>query len=230
MAIRQLRIPNTLVLIFFIILLVGFLTWVIPAGEFDRAEKGGRTVVVPESYHNVEKQPQGIGAILAAPVRGFIEAANVIAFIFVVGGAFGIVNATGAINAGIEGVRKTLGQSQVSEAATIPVLMVLFSLGGATFGMSEEVLAFIFVFVCKGDRIRFDRRGRDSFCRGGRRIRVGFLEPVHDRHRSGDCGIAAFLRNRLSLGDMGSRYHRCDRFRDAICQESEATTRIESSV
>ena len=179
MAIRQFKIPHTLVLVFLIIVSVGLLTWIIPAGEFDRADKSGRTVVIPDSYQHVEEQPQGVGAILGAPVRGFIDAANVIAFIFVVGGAFGIVNATGAITAAIESTARMIGQTPFSQAATIPILMVLFSLGGATFGMSEEVLAFIFIFVPFARALGYDSivGAAIPFVGAGAGFAAAFLNP-----------------------------------------------------
>lgn len=141
------RIPPTLVLIFSIVVLFGGLTWVIPAGEFQRTEKEGRTVVVPGTYTEVASQPQGLGKILSAPVKGFVQAAHIIVFIFVAGAAFGIVNATGAINKGIEVFAAAVGRSAALRGLTIPMLMALFSLAGATFGMSEEVLAFILIFI-----------------------------------------------------------------------------------
>lgn len=141
------RIPPTLVLIFSIIALFGVLTWIVPAGEFKRMEKDGRTVVVPGTYTQVASRPQGIDKVLAAPIKGFVLAAYVIALVFVAGAAFGVVNATGAINTGIQVLAVAVEKSPVLQKAMIPILMSLFSLAGATFGMSEEVLAFILIFI-----------------------------------------------------------------------------------
>jgi uncharacterized ion transporter superfamily protein YfcC len=141
------KIPPTLVLIFSIIVLFGLLTWIVPAGEFRRVEKEGRTVVVPGTYTQVASQPQGIGKILQAPVKGFVQAAYVIVLVFIAGAAFGVVNATGAVNSGIEVLAGAVEKSTVLQRVMIPILMSLFSLAGATFGMSEEVLAFILIFI-----------------------------------------------------------------------------------
>jgi uncharacterized ion transporter superfamily protein YfcC len=141
------KIPPTLVLIFSIIVLFGLLTWIVPAGEFKRVEKEGRTVVVPGTYTQVASQPQGIGKILQAPVKGFVQAAYVIVLVFIAGAAFGVVNATGAVNSGIEVLAGAVEKSTVLQRVMIPILMSLFSLAGATFGMSEEVLAFILIFI-----------------------------------------------------------------------------------
>jgi len=141
------RIPPTIVLIFSIIVLFGVLTWIVPAGEFKRIEKDGRTVVVPGTYTQVASQPQGIDKMLAAPIKGFVQAGFVIALVFVAGAAFGVVNATGAINSGIQVLAAAVEKSPVLQKLMIPILMSLFSLAGATFGMSEEVLAFILIFI-----------------------------------------------------------------------------------
>jgi uncharacterized ion transporter superfamily protein YfcC len=141
------KIPPTLILIFSIIVLFGVLTWIVPAGEFKRTEKDGRTVVVPGTYTQVASQPQGIGKILAAPVKGFVQASLIIVLVFVAGASFGVVNATGAVNSGIEVLAGAVEKSTVLQKVMIPILMSLFSLAGATFGMSEEVLAFILIFI-----------------------------------------------------------------------------------
>jgi uncharacterized ion transporter superfamily protein YfcC len=153
---KRIRVPGTLVLVFSIIVATAALTWVIPGGKFERAEVQGRQVVVPGTYHTVQSAPQGIADILRAPVKGFVDAAEVIAFIFIVGGAFGLVNATGAVNASIHAATTFIDTHPFLQRATIPLLMAMFSLGGATFGMSEEVLAFIPVFLVFARAMGYD--------------------------------------------------------------------------
>jgi uncharacterized ion transporter superfamily protein YfcC len=150
------RIPNAYVLIFALLAIAAGLTWVVPPGQFERTERDGRTVVVPGSYelvapdrplppgNTVRPEPQGVGDVLRAPLRGFVEAAEIIAFILVVGGAFKVLEATGAVRAGIA---RTIVAFRGRESLLIPVVMVLFSLGGAIFGMSEETIPFVMLFV-----------------------------------------------------------------------------------
>lgn len=145
--IKSFKVPNTLVLAFSFMLLMGLLTWLIPAGEFDRVEKNGRKVVVANTFREVEAQPQGLSAVLSAPLKGFIDAAEIIGLILIVGGAFGIVNTTGAIDAGIRSATRRIERTPFLRFVTIPLLVALFSLGGATFGMSEESLAFVLIFI-----------------------------------------------------------------------------------
>ncbi len=153
---KRIRVPGTLVLVFTIIVATAALTWIIPGGEFERVEMQGRSVVVPGTYHTVQSAPQGIADILRAPVKGFVDAAEVIAFIFIVGGAFGLVNATGAVHASIHAATTFIDTHPFLQTATIPLLMTVFSLGGATFGMSEEVLAFIPVFLVFARAMGYD--------------------------------------------------------------------------
>jgi uncharacterized ion transporter superfamily protein YfcC len=153
---KAIRLPGTLTLVFSIVVATAAMTWIIPGGEFERAEMQGRSVVVPGTYHTVEGEPQGISEILSAPLKGFVEAAEVIAFIFIVGGAFGLVNATGAVHASIRATTGFIDAHSVFRRATIPLLMAMFSLGGATFGMSEEVLALIPVFLVFARALGYD--------------------------------------------------------------------------
>ena len=101
---KKLNIPHTFTIIFGLIVLMAILTWIIPSGEFDRELKDGRMVVVPNTYKSVESNPQGVTDVFRAPIDGFVDAAEVVGFVLLVGGAFGIVNRTGAIEAGIAGV------------------------------------------------------------------------------------------------------------------------------
>ena len=80
------------------IIFLAILTYILPAGEFDRIkDKDGRTIVKAGSYHSVPKNPQGVTSVLMAPIRGIMNASAVVGFVLIVGGAFGVIGATGAI-------------------------------------------------------------------------------------------------------------------------------------
>jgi uncharacterized ion transporter superfamily protein YfcC len=143
----KLRAPNTFVLLFLLTAFVAGLTWILPGGAFERVERDGRTVVVPGTWRAVEPAPQGVGALFTAPIRGFVEAANVIGFVLLVGGTFGILQRTGAIDAALRALAAAHGRSALVRRGWIPLFMVVFSLGGATFGMSEETIPFVLIFV-----------------------------------------------------------------------------------
>ena len=130
-----------------VLILFTILTWVIPAGEYAREVVDGRTVVMAGTYEAMEASPQGLGELLVAPIKGFVGAAHIIAFVILVGGAFSILTATGALDAGLGSVLKYAERNPSSKHFVVPVLMVIFSLAGCTFGMSEENLVFILITI-----------------------------------------------------------------------------------
>ena len=141
------RFPDAITIIIFIMIIFIVFTWIIPAGEYNYKEFNGRQIVVSESYHQVDAEPQGLFAFLTAPIKGFISAAQVIGFCFLVGGAFGILNRTGAIDAGLNNVINYSKNHKQSKRYILVMLMIVFSLCGATFGMSESVLVFIMITI-----------------------------------------------------------------------------------
>ncbi|MFT6446934.1 MAG: putative ion transporter superfamily protein YfcC [Sulfitobacter pontiacus] len=145
--------PTAYTILFLLIVLMATLTWIIPAGQYDRDmnEAVGREVAVAGTYKTVDANPQGFIDVLLAPTAGFYDpdsyAANAIdvaLFVLFLGGFLGVVNATGSINVGIRAaMRKMTGR----EVWMIPILMSLFALGGTTYGMAEETLAFYALLI-----------------------------------------------------------------------------------
>lgn len=151
------KIPDTLVIVFGILLLITILTWIIPAGIFDRTTVGTRNdVVVAGSYHLTESSPQGLWALLQAPFKGFVEASKIIAFVLLVGGAFSLVMSTGAIDAALLRLISTSSQKKNRKVVMLSVLIFLFSLCGFTFGMSEESLVFILFTIPMARSMGYD--------------------------------------------------------------------------
>ncbi|CTQ33308.1 YfcC family protein [Jannaschia rubra] len=147
------RFPTAYTILFLLIALVAALTWIVPAGQYDRVmdETVGRTVAVAGTYSRVEANPQGIADVLMAPIAGFYDpdsyAANAIdvaLFVLFLGGFLGVVNATGAVDTGI---RAAMTRMKGREIWMIPILMTLFALGGTTYGMAEETLAFYAILI-----------------------------------------------------------------------------------
>lgn len=139
--------PHTISIVLGIMVIFIILTWVVKAGEYERIELNGRKVVVPDTYKYVENNPQGLWAFLTAPIKGFSAASQIIGFCLLVGGAFGIINKTGAISAGLSNILKYSEGNSKYKSMIIPFIMVLFSLAGATFGMSESVIVFIMITI-----------------------------------------------------------------------------------
>ncbi|KMQ73144.1 YfcC family protein [Marinobacter subterrani] len=147
------RFPTAYTILFCLIALVAALTWVIPAGQYERVmnEEVGREVAVPGTYEIVDPNPQGFVDVMLAPTAGFYDpdsyAANAIdvaLFVLFLGGFLGVMNATGAIDTGI---RSAMRHLKGHEIWMIPILMTLFALGGTTYGMAEETLAFYAILV-----------------------------------------------------------------------------------
>ncbi|MGL5753737.1 MAG: YfcC family protein [Paraclostridium sp.] len=141
---KKIIMPNTLTIIFLLIVVMAILTWIVPSGSFEREDVDNRLVVVAGTYEKVPSNPQGIADVFTAPINGFIDAAEVVGFVLIVGGAFGIVNKTGAIEAIIA---HTVNKMKKYQFLIIPISMMLFGLGGTTFGMSEETLPFYMIFI-----------------------------------------------------------------------------------
>lgn len=138
---KEIKMPHTLVIIFGIILLVSIATYFVPGGVYERVvNEAGKTVVVDGTFSYVESNPQGLFAILKAPLQGIMGAAEIIAFLFVVGGAINVVSRTKAIDLGIV---RLVSKLKGKEILIIPILTLIFSIGGAVFGMSEEAIPFI---------------------------------------------------------------------------------------
>lgn len=152
---KKIELPHVYTIAFALIILFAILTWIIPSGQFERTTvdtaAGTREVAVAGSYHEVEKinadgndLRQGVDAVLMAPTRGIQNAADVVAFVLLIGGTFAIITKTNAINAGMNTVIKKLKNKDI---LIIPIVMTLLSLGGTSFGMSEEALPFYAIFM-----------------------------------------------------------------------------------
>lgn len=162
MALARFKPPDTALVIFTIIVFAAVLTWIVPPGAYDRTEMvvegaGTRQVVVPGTFRYVEREDAGVigvlahsvGMIFKAPILGFTDpdAAPIIAFVLLIGGAFAVLQQTRAVDAALRGLVRASRHSRVLELLLIPIFMTLFSLGGAVFGMAEETIPFVLIFV-----------------------------------------------------------------------------------
>jgi uncharacterized ion transporter superfamily protein YfcC len=143
----KLKMPHTWVLIFILLIIAAGCTYLIPAGSYDRIDFNGRQIVDATTYHAVDQSPATLLQLLKAFPAGLEQAAAIVFFIFIVGGAFYVVQKSGAVDAGIAAVvRKTAKRGYL----VIPLLSVVFAFGGGVYGMAEEVLPFIpaLVILC----------------------------------------------------------------------------------
>jgi uncharacterized ion transporter superfamily protein YfcC len=152
---RRFTLPSAYTILFALIVLMAIATWIIPAGTYDLDKEGSP---IPGTYHEVKSHPQRILIdSLTAPINGLygIEdakgninyynsgtlfgAIDVALFIIIIGGFLGVTMKTGAIQAGIG---RVVARLKGRERWMIPILMGIFALGGTTYGMAEESLAF----------------------------------------------------------------------------------------
>lgn len=147
------RFPSAFTILFALIVIVAALTWIVPAGQYERvaSEALGKDMPVPGTYTEVDAAPQGIFDILRAPIAGFYDPVEYVAnaidvslFVLIIGGFLGVVNRTGAIDSGITAAMAAM---KGREKWMIPILMALFAAGGTTYGMAEETLAFYAILI-----------------------------------------------------------------------------------
>jgi uncharacterized ion transporter superfamily protein YfcC len=150
---RRFRFPSAFTILFGLIIVVAALTWIIPAGQYERAFNASldKEVPVAGTYQTTDPNPQGVFDVILAPIAGLYDPAtnkanaiDIALFVLVIGGFIGVVASTGAINAGIG---STMTALRGREKWMIPVLMALFAFGGTTYGMAEETLAFYMLLI-----------------------------------------------------------------------------------
>ncbi|MED1738655.1 AbgT family transporter [Bacillus swezeyi] len=149
----RLRFPHTYALIFFIMILAAIASYIIPSGTFERVEKNGQTVIIQGSYQQTDAGPVGLFDLFKAVPEGMMQSADIIFYIFLIGGAFGIIHQTGMINAGVNVLVRRLKKRGV---LLIPVIMFAFSLGGATIGLSEETIIFVPIGIAVARALGYD--------------------------------------------------------------------------
>jgi uncharacterized ion transporter superfamily protein YfcC len=154
----------------------------------------GKQLIDPASFHYVASAPQGLVALMKAPIKGFVEAAQIIGFVLVVGGAFAVVQKTDAIDTGIRSIARMHEHSALVRTALIPVFVTLFSLGGATFGMNEEAIPFVLIFVPLALALGYDTITGVSIPFLGSQAGFGaaFLNPFNVGIAQGIAGVPVF--------------------------------------
>lgn len=150
-----LRLPHPLVLLLCVVAAAAALTWILPAGEYDRREDPAthRQVVVAGTYHAVARAPVGpFGAVVAIP-RGIVEAADVIALILLAGGAWVVVERIGALG---RLVGALVGRLRGRGLLAIPILALFFASMGALENMQEEIIPLVPVLLVLGAGLGID--------------------------------------------------------------------------
>ncbi|WP_059104922.1 YfcC family protein [Shouchella shacheensis] len=147
------NVPHTYAILFAMIMLATLATYVISPGEFERVEQDGQTQLVENSYQQVESSPVTPFEMFQAIPTGMAEAAQIIFYIFLVGGTFGVIMKTGTIDASVHGL---VGKLKNKGVLLIPIMMIVFSIPGATIGMSEEIIIFVPIGIAVAKALGYD--------------------------------------------------------------------------
>ncbi|SHJ65152.1 Uncharacterized membrane protein YfcC, ion transporter superfamily [Anaerobranca californiensis DSM 14826] len=157
---KNFKVPHTYVIIFIVVLVAFLGTYLVPAGVYERVQdpKSNRVVVDPDSFQYVEQNPVKFFSfeephLFSAIHRGMQGASSIIFFIFIVGGAFAMIQGTGAIDAGIGRLALKVKDKGI---LIIPIMAFIFALGGSTIGMSEEIIVFVPIGIALARALGYD--------------------------------------------------------------------------
>ncbi|WP_417349213.1 putative basic amino acid antiporter YfcC [Ferrimonas sp.] len=206
------RVPNALVLLSFLAILAWLATLVVPAGMFDVHQVGDRTLLVEGSFRYAEEplampwfSEEGGSGLTNVLFEGLVSgskwgsAIGIIAFLLVIGGAFGIIMATGAMDRAIVSM---IHRSARYQDLMPPMLFLLFSLGGAIFGMGEEAVAFCVILVPMMVRLGYD--SLSAVCCSYVATQVGFgtswMNPFSVAIAQGIAGVPVLSGAPLRMG------------------------------
>lgn len=150
----RLSVPHPLVLLTLCVILAAAGSHLLPAGEYERRddEGTGRSVVVAGTYHEVDPSPVGFFEAIVALPRGMADAAEVIFLVFLIGGAFTVVDETGALKRGVTSLIRSL---RGRDLLVIPVVSLFFATGGVVENMQEEIIPLIPVLLILIRRLGF---------------------------------------------------------------------------
>ena len=151
---KRARIPHPLILMTGCIVFATLLSYVLPAGEYERKEdpETGRSVVVADTYQEVASNPVDLFQAIVALPRGMAESADVIFLVFLIGGAFTVVDETGTLRRAITALVRMLGGRDL---LVIPIVSLFFGAGGVTQNMQEEIVALTPVLLILTTRVGF---------------------------------------------------------------------------
>lgn len=190
---KRFAVPHVYILLLAIILICSALSYIIPAGAYDMQmitmpDGSEREVVDASSFQNVEQTPVTLMQFLTAVPRGLQESAQIVFFIFIVGGTMAVVQETRAIEAGMGRLIKALRNKSI---LIIPAVMFFFSICGSVFGMAEETIPFIPIFVSLCIAMGFDSITGVAivFCGAGAGFAGAFMNPFTIQVAQGIAGL-----------------------------------------
>ena len=173
----KLQFPHPLALLVGCILVAAALSYILPAGQYERRDdpETGRKVVVAGTYSAVASSPVGPFEAFVAIPRGMADAGSVIFLVFLIGGSFTVVDRTGTLARAVDWLVRRLRHR---EALVIPTISVAFALGGALENMREEVIALVPVLLVLTRRLGFEAITAVSMSIGAAAVGAAF-SPIN---------------------------------------------------
>jgi Predicted membrane protein len=160
---------NAFVLLFAVLVIMAVLSYLLPAGQYERALIDGRNVVVQGTYKTIARTPVSFFNLFTSIHQGLVEAAPIVFYIIIIGGMINVMNATGALNGLLSTTAEKLAKRRL---AFIAILMLLFSLGGSFIGMAEESLMYLPIIIPFALALGFDAFHRLRNCSFGNVYRI----------------------------------------------------------
>lgn len=153
---RKLEVPHTYVLLFMVVVFAAILTYLIPAGVYERVydPNTDRMIIDVDSFQFVDPSPVSPLAIFNGIHKGMGRGANIIFFIFILAGSFEIIQSTGVIDAAISKALKTFDKQK---EVLLILIVFIFSVAGGTIGLAEEVIVFIPIMISLFSRLGYDK-------------------------------------------------------------------------
>lgn len=186
------RFPHVYVILVLFALLAAVLSWVVPAGQYERVPgPDGREVVDPDSFSFIEQSPVTAIELLTAIPRGLVDAGAIVFFVFMIGGMFEVVRRTGLIDVALAAIARLFAGRGV---AVIPVLMVVFSLIASFIGVPELSLVYIPAILPLILSLGYDRvvAAAVALLGTGAGFAAGFLNPINTGLGQQIAGLAPF--------------------------------------
>lgn len=150
---KKFKVPSTITLLLMMIVIFTVLTWVLPAGSYDRfTNENGVTQVAPGSFHYVEQSPVSIIRIVTSIPSALIKQTNIVTFLLLVGGAIQIISATGVVDAALGYLCKKLGKRDL---IIIPAMIVFFAAVSAC-GINTASIAFVPIGLMVSRSLKLD--------------------------------------------------------------------------
>lgn len=188
---------NPFVVIFIVVAIMTALTYVIPSGQYERAEEDGRTLVVPGSFEFVQSSPVGFLEMFNSIHKGMVEGAPIILLVFMFGGAVGIMQESGAIDSFIRSVASKLGSK---EKFLIPIMVLLFMTLGTLIGSAEDTLIYLGIIIPMAIALGYDAITGYAIVSLG--AMAGFLSGVVNPY---NVGVAQGIAELPLFSGMGLR-------------------------